>query len=66
MDFQTVDDLTDLEGVAVEDAHDVEAAGAEFTVVQDGFAQVADATSAMRHSRSTPREEVMAAIREVM
>ena len=30
--FQAVDDLTDLEGVAVEDAHDVEAAGAEFTV----------------------------------
>ena len=47
--FQAVDDLTDLEGVAVEDAHDVEAAGAEFTVVQDGFAQVADA-----HERHAP------------
>ncbi len=42
-------DFADLERVAVEDAHDIEAAGPEVPVIEDGAAKIANA-----HKRHAP------------
>ena len=41
--FEAVNDFTNLEGIAVEDAHDVEIAGTEVAMVEQGLAEVANA-----------------------